>query len=156
MTARIQHELRNVLNDSIQETTTRFAGIQLLEKDASLSSDICTVHTTWEGGHKAALLMRADRTLLTRLAQLIMHAESVTPKDIEDVATEYFNIICGKIAGGLFQTAHISSRFQIPRFYPGSYLPGENSACQCVLSYISDQRESMQLVYLSPLPPDLP
>lgn len=151
MTAAVQQDLRSVLNHSIQDITTRFAGIQLLEQDTSLSSDVCTVHTTWEGGHRATLVLRADRALLTRLTQAIMHAEAVTPKDIEDVSTEYFNIICGRIAGRLFQTAHISSRFQIPRFYLGSYLPDEDSACRYVLNYTSDQRESVQLVFIKPV-----
>ena len=150
MAASVQHDLRSVLNHSMQDITTRFAGIQLLEQDTSLSNDVCTVHTTWEGGHRATLVLRADRSLLTRLAQAIMHAEAVTAQDIEDVSTEYFNIICGRIAGRLFQTAHISSRFQIPRFYPGSYLPDEDCGCRCELNYISDQQESVQLVFMKP------
>lgn len=153
MNARIKHELQAILNCSIQDITSRFAGIQLLEEDTALSDDICTVHTILEGGHPAALLLCADTALLTRLAKIIMRRENVTPQDVEDVATEYFNIICGRVAAGIFQTAHIPSRFQSPRFRTGRYLPESASACRCVLNYTSGNNERAQLIYMGLLSP---
>ena len=143
-----KHELQSILNCSMQDITNRFAGIQLLEENTDLSDDICTVHTIMEGGHRAALLLCADTALLTRLARIIMHRDTVTPKDVEDVATEYFNIICGRVAAGIFQTAHIPSRFHSPRFRTGRYLPESSSSCQCVLNYNSGNNERAQLIYM--------
>lgn len=77
----------------MREITKRFAGIDLLEEEAALSDDICTVYTVLEGNQRAALLLSADTPLLIRLAQHIMHSQTVTQQDIEDVATEYFNVI---------------------------------------------------------------
>lgn len=148
MTAYIHKELENVLNHCMQETTSRFAGIQLLEQNGSLSDDICTVYTVLEGNCPAALLLRADTPLLTRLAQKIMHSETVSQQDIEDVATEYFNVICGRVVAGLFQTAKISSRFQTPCFRTGCYFPEDGSTCRCVLNYTDGGGENMQLVYM--------
>lgn len=155
MTPTIQQQLRDVLNTSIQDTTHHFAGIALSENGESLSNDICTVHTTWEGGCEAVFLMRADRTLLTRLARIILHSEAVAPQDIEDVAMEYFNIICGRVAHGLFQVAHIPTRFQVPRFHPCSYLPEDEVTCRCVMNYSSGEQESVQLAFLG-LSPSTP
>lgn len=150
----VHHELKNVLKNSIQDTTSRFAGIQLMEQDVKLSNDICTVHTILEGAHRSALLLHADTALLTRVAQNIMHSERVTQQDIEDVAKEYLNIICGQVAAGLFRVARISSRFQSPSFRVGLYLPEEEAACQCVLNYAGGDHESVRLICMGPFVPD--
>lgn len=75
-----QKELQTVLSRSVQDITCRFAGIQLWEQECPLSDDICTVYTTFDGGHHAALLLCADTPLLARLARKILHSESVTPE----------------------------------------------------------------------------
>lgn len=144
----IQQQLLHVLHTSIQDTTHRFAGISLSETSGSLSDDICTVHTTWEGDHKAVLLMRADRALLTRLTQNILHSNTVAPQDIEDVATEYFNIICGQVVSRFYQVSQTPSRFQVPRFHSGSYLPKDHIACRCVLNYTNSECGNVQLAFL--------
>lgn len=152
MNACAEQDLHAILNRSMRDTTRRFAGIQLQDETAAPSDNICTVHTVLEGGHRAVLLLCADTALLVRLARTIMRRESVTPREVEDVATEYFNIICGRVAAGLFQAAHISSRFQCPRFRTGRYLPQTDSARRCVLSYSSGNNERIQLIYMGPLP----
>ena len=144
----MKQELKHVLNCSIQDVTSRFAGIELTEGDAALSDDICTVHTILEGNCRGALLLCADTALLTRVAQKIMGSENVTLRDIEDVATEYFNVICGRVVAGIFQTTRVSSRFQIPRFLTGRYLPEERASCQCVLNYNGGNNERMQFSYV--------
>lgn len=152
----MQQQIRHVLHTSIQNTTYEFAGISLTENSGPLSDDICTIHTTWEGSHKAVLLMRADRALLTRLTKRILRSDTVAPQDVEDVATEFFNIVCGQVASGLYRISHISTRFQVPRFHPGSYLPKDDIACRCVLNYTNLDRESVQLAFLGLSPADRP
>lgn len=150
MNLAIQQALSDVLNRSVQDTTNLFAGLELCEHSASLSDDICTVHTTFDGGHCGTLLLCADTALLSRLARKVMRSDAVTWQDVEDVAIEYFNIICGRLVGGLFQAAHVSSRFQIPCFRMGRYLPDENSVCKCVLNYSISEKENLQFIYLKP------
>lgn len=156
MMATIQQQIRHVLHTSIQNTTNQFAGIALSENNGPLSDNICTVHTIWEGSHKAVLLMRADLALMTRLTKSILHSDTVAPQDIEDVATEYFNIICGQVASGLYRISRISTRFQVPRFHLGSYLPEDHITCRCVLNYTNSDRESVQLAFLGLSSPDHP
>lgn len=145
-------KIKQVLNQSMQDLTSTFAGIELSQDDSALSDDICTVHTMLEGNHQAFLVLCADTALLTRLAQNIMCQDEVTAQDIEDVATEYFNVICGGIAAGLFQVAHVSSRFQSPQFLTGRYIPEGDEACQYVLSYNGGNNEAMQLIYMGLCP----
>ena len=115
----VQEDLQTVLNRSIQDITNRFAGIQLWEQDTAPSDDICTVYTKFDGGHHAALLLCADTPLLARLARKILRSESVTSQDIEDVATEYFNIICGQVVAGLFSGSPYILPVSQPCFSPG-------------------------------------
>ena len=147
-------ELKQVLNHSIQDTTSRYGGIQLMEQDVMLSNDICTVHTMLENAQRSALLLYADTALLTRLAQRILHSEEVTQQDVEDVAKEYLNIICGQVAAGLFRMAHISSRFESPSFRVGHYLPEGEVACRCELNYEGGHNECMRLLYMGPFQSD--
>lgn len=148
MTGPVHQQLQNILNQCVQDTTTKFAGIQLLEQDECLLDDMCTVHTVLEGQCPAALLLYANTPMLTKLAQNIIHSESVSQQDIEDVATEYFNVVCGRIVAKLFQATKVPSRFQAPRFMPGCYLPDNKTPCRCVLSYTDDGSTCMQLIYM--------
>lgn len=144
-----ERELRKILDRSIQDITGRYAGIRLREGDRELSKDICTVHTVLEGERRrAALLLRADTALLARLTRHIVGKEAVTGQDIQDAATEYFNILCGHVAAGLFQWEHVSHRFRPPRFHPGCYRPGERGKDPCVLRYAGEDGGGVQLVYM--------
>ena len=136
----------------MQDITRRFGGIQLSQQDGTLSDDICTVHTVFEGSHRAALLLHADTALMTRLAQNVLGQESVSQQDLEDAATEYINIVCGQIVAGVFQSTHVPSHFQIPHFRTGRYLPEEGAACHCVLNYRGDNDQSVQLICMGLLP----
>lgn len=149
-----QQELQDVLNRSMQETTSRFAGIQLVEKNVELSNDTCTIYTVLEGEERAVLLLCADIALLTRLARNIMHLEQITQQDIEDVAMEYFNVVCGCVVAGIFQMAHSPLWFQVPNFHFGHYLPQVSVTSQCVLNYDSREGERVQLVYMKLDSPD--
>lgn len=153
MIALMPQELHQLLDRSIQDTTHCFGGIQLVAECTTLSEDTCTVHTLLEGGHRAAILLHADTPLLVRMARNILGSDIVTPRDIQDVATEYFNVLCGRIVSGLFRAAHISSRFHVPRFEPGCYQPEEEPVCRLVRSYSGGgSNESIQLIYMG-LPP---
>lgn len=152
MTVFIHQNLEDLLNQCMREITERFAGIELLERNGTLSDDICTVHTILEGTHRAALLLCADTALLTKFAQHIMHSQSVTQQDIADVATEYFNVVCGRIAAGLFQSANISSRFHTPEFLPGQYLPEECTDCRCELNYTDEENQTARLICVKLVP----
>lgn len=148
MTVQISHEYLDALNQCIQETTSRFAGIELQPGTVALSDDTCTIHTILESTGRTAVLLCADRALLMRLARRIMRQDRVTAQDIEDVATEYFNVVCGRISAGIYRLAHISSRFQVPRFRTGRYRPEELTANHCILHYTGGKNENAQLVFI--------
>lgn len=148
----VEQKLQAILGGSLQDTTIRFAGIQIWEDVAAPSDDICTVHTILESSCPAALLLHADRALLVRLARAIMHQNDLSPQDVADVATEYFNIVCGRVVAGLFEAAHVSACFHSPCFQCGRYLPETDSTCRCILNYSGGENERMQLIYMGLCP----
>ena len=110
----VEQKLQDILSSSLQDTTIRFAGIRIWEDEAAPSDDICTVHTVLEGRRPAALLLHADRAFLVRLAQAIMHQSVLSTRDVEDVATEYFNIVCGRVVAGLLKRIMSQPAFKVP------------------------------------------
>lgn len=151
MNAISDQEIQDILDQVVRDITNRIANIYLCKQEVVFSDDICTVHTTFEGGYHATLILCADTVLLTRLTQHIIQEETVAPQDIEDFTKEFFNVICGQIASKLFQTAHISSRFHIPDFHTGRYIPGEKNGSQYILSYTSNHNEGVQLIHQIPV-----
>lgn len=147
-----EQKLQDILSSSLQDTTIRFAGIRIWEDVVAPSDDICTVHTILEGRRPAALLLHADRALLVRLARAIMHQNVLSPQDVEDVATEYFNVVCGRVVAALFEADHISACFHSPSFHFGRYLPQTDATYQCILNYSGGDNERMQLTYLGLCP----
>ncbi|HIS64540.1 MAG TPA: chemotaxis protein CheX [Candidatus Avoscillospira avistercoris] len=154
MTTQQLKELQEIIHQCMQDTTIRFAGIDLLQEETALSDNVCTVHTTLEGGCNATLVLCADTALLTRLARIIMCSDEVTEQDVQDVAIEYFNVVCGRIAAGLYQSTRISSRFTPPRFRTGAYVPETPQSGSCVLGYSSGSNENAQLMFLGLLTPE--
>ena len=142
-----QNEILDILDRVMQDITNRMAKIYPCKPGGTLSGDVCTVCTTFDGGYHADLTLYMDTSLLVKLAQATMQVEEVTRQDIEDFTKEYFNVICGHVVARLFQATHIASRFRIPRFYAGVHPPdGEGTLC-CVLSYVSGSNERTQLIH---------
>lgn len=141
--------LRHLLDCAVQEMSCRFGGLELSQQETELSEDACTVSTVFVGEHPSAVALCADREVFVRLAQSIMGRAAVTPKDVEDVAKEYFNIICGKIVAGLFELTRTAPRFQIPRFTSGlCKLQVDGADHQCVLNYQHADHGSVRLIYM--------
>lgn len=147
MGALTQTEIQNVLDQVMQDMTKRIGGICLCKRNTILSSDMCTVYTTFEGSYHGTLILCADTTFLIRLARYVMQEDIVDPNDLEDLAKEYFNVICGQVVAGLYRISHCPSRFRIPVFYMGRYIPIEDGGAQYVINYASDQNEGAQLIH---------
>lgn len=147
MQNQISHEvMQEVFDKATQEVTEQVAGIRLHQAPAAPSEEICTVHTNFNGGFHFGLSMCADVKLFTRLTQYMMQQETIERQDMEDFVKEYFNVLCGHIAAGLFQTTKVASRFSIPSFHNGRYRP-DGMQEEIILSYASDRNESVQLTH---------
>ena len=146
-----EEKLKEILDRITRKVTEDSVGIQLVQGESEPGEDICTVHIRFRKGFRSSLSLRADTAMLTRLTQSMLKEENVTPRDLEDVTKEYFNVLCGHIASALYQATQVASRFSIPSFHQGSYSPEDHEE-QFVLSYGSDQEGAVQLVHHIPGP----
>ncbi len=145
-----QERLAEIFDQIIREVTQKEAGICLHRQEAEPSGELCTLYATFHHGYHTSLSLCAETSMFVRLAQGMMETEGVSPQDVEDFAKEYFNVLCGHIVSRLFQLTKIPARFGVPSFYRGRYVPEEQSK-HIVLTYISDEKERVQLVHHMPL-----
>lgn len=146
-----EEELREGLDRIIREVTESSAGIALIRGEAAPGEHICTVHIGFRKGFHSSLSLRADAALFARLAQSILKEEHITAQDLEDVAKEYFNVLCGHIAAVLYNTTHVSARLSVPSFHWGSYSPKGHRE-QFVIRYSSGRDGAAELVHHVPVP----
>lgn len=149
-----QAQFQKILDEVLQDITQQVAGIQLCPQEtASEDEEMYTLYTTFEGGYQASIALCAEVAMLTRLTQYMMQEEHIAQQDIEDFAKEYFNVLCGQIAAGLFNATHIASRFGVPNFHLGRYTPSGTGE-QLILNYTSDKNENAQVIHQAEEPLD--
>lgn len=144
-----KEKLEQILDQALQNVTEQTAGVRLNLENRTLGEDLCTVHITFDKGFSTSLTLCADTSLLTRMACNSFHESEVDSEDLEEFAKEYFNVLCGKIAGAMFQATQISAHFSPPAFYHGRYEP-EGQEVQFVLTYSDGHREGAQLIHHVP------
>ncbi|MDE6531092.1 MAG: hypothetical protein K2K96_10015 [Lachnospiraceae bacterium] len=144
-----QEELEQILDQAVQDVTERTAGVHLYQGGQSSGDDLCTVQITFDRGFNTSLTLCADTSLLYRMACNSFHEESVSPKDLEEFSKEYFNVLCGRIAGAMFRATQVPSHFGPPVFYHGRYEP-EGREVQFVLTYSNEYSEGAQLIHHVP------
>lgn len=145
-----QEQLKEMLDLAVRKVTEETASVQLFPSGGSLSEDVCTVHITFNQGFYTSLTLCADTTLLFRMARNVF-GDDFDPGDLEDFSKEYFNVLCGKIAGCLKEMTNIAARFSVPTFYRGRYTP-KDQRMQFVLTYSDDQCKGAQLGHHVPCP----
>ncbi|MDE6687441.1 MAG: hypothetical protein K2K17_09005 [Lachnospiraceae bacterium] len=144
-----QEELEQILDQAVQDVTERTAGVHLFQGGQSSGDDLCTVQITFDRGFNTSLTLCADTSLLYRMACNSFHEESVSPEDLEEFSKEYFNVLCGRIAGAMFRATQIPAHFGPPVFYHGRYEP-EGREIQFALTYSSEYSEGAQLIHHVP------
>jgi len=144
-----KENLERILDQALQDVTEQTAGVRLSQGDQPPGADLCTVHITFDRGFGTSLTLCADTSLLTRMARNSFHEDDVNSEDLEEFAKEYFNVLCGKIVGAMFQATQIPAHFSPPTFYHGRYEP-EGQEVQFVLTYSDEHHEGAQLIHHVP------
>lgn len=148
-TALAREELEQILDQAVQDVTERTAGVRLYHGEQSPGKDLCTVQITFDRGFHTSLTLCADTGLLYRMACNSFHEESISPEDLEEFSKEYFNVLCGRIAGAMFRATQVPAHFGPPVFYRGRYEP-EGREIQFVLTYSDEGCGGAQLIHLVP------
>lgn len=147
-----REDLSRLLDQVTREITQREAGIILKRTGAApdgAEEEVCTVYTFFNRGMDTSLSLRADMSLFVRLACGMMQTEELTPQDVEEVAKEYFNVLCGHVLSRLFQLTKLPARFNVPSFCRGCHL-AEGYEDDIVLNYAGDRHERVQLIHHKP------
>jgi len=144
-----EKRLREILDRITRDVTQECAGIRLAEGGSGPEGELWTVYTGFRRGFHSSLSLRADKRMLTRLAQSMLRTEKVTPQDLEDVAKEYLNVLCGHITRAMYQATNVASRFGVPSFHPGRFSP-QGQKEQFALNYIDGRNGAAQLVHHIP------
>lgn len=148
-TAMDKEALAQILDQAVQDVTECTAGVRLHQGNQSPGEDLCTVQITFDKGFQTSLTLCADTGLLYRMACNSFHEESVSAEDLEEFSKEYFNVLCGRIAGAMFRATQIPAHFGAPVFYRGRYEP-EGSEAQFVLTYSDECSGGAQLIHHVP------
>lgn len=148
-TAMEKEALERILDQAVQDVTERTAGVRLHQGEQSPGKDFCTVQITFDRGFHTSLTLCADTGLLYRMACNSFHEESVSSEDLEEFSKEYFNVLCGKIAGAMFRATKVPAHFGPPVFYRGRYEP-KGFEIQFVLTYSDEFFRGVQLIHHVP------
>lgn len=148
-TALPAQELKELFNQSVLEISQEEMGLCFHPGADQPRGELCTVCITFTKGFRSSLTLCAERAIFHRLARQIIPEEDITPRDVEDFAKEYINILVGHISSHMFQATRIPSRFSIPAFYPGLYTPEDHQE-HFVLTYTSNENEHARLTLLLP------
>ncbi len=147
--AMTREELEQILDQAVEDVTERTAGVRLHQGKQLPGDDLCTVQITFDKGIYNSITLCADTRLLHRMACNSFHEDSVSSDDLEEFSKEYFNVLCGKIAGAMFRTTQVPVHFGPPVFYRGHYEP-EGHEIQFVLTYSDECHRGAQLIYHAP------
>ncbi len=145
-----RENLEEIFDQIIREITKQAVGIELHRSKNALDGELFTVYIAFEKGFRTSLSLCAERSVFVQFARYMMQQEDIGYQDMEAVAKEYFNVLCGHIAARLFQKVKIPARFSVPAFYVGRYAPKDYSE-HIVLTYSSSENENVQLVHYVPL-----
>lgn len=148
-TAMDKEALAQILDQAVQDVTECTAGVRLHQGNQSPGEDLCTVQITFDKGFQTSLTLCADTGLLYRMACNSFHEESVSAEDLEEFSKEYFNVLCGRIAGAMFRATQVPAHFGPPVFYRGRYEP-EGREAQFVLTYSDECSGGAQLIHHVP------
>lgn len=148
----MSREALSALLDQVTREITRESGVILNPAGPSRGGpgeEICTVYITFNRGMDTSLSLSADSSVFVRMARDQMQTEELTPKDVEEVAKEYFNVLCGHVLTRLFAVTRIPARFSVPAFCRGRHVM-RGTVAQIILDYTGDRQEWVQLVHHTP------
>lgn len=141
-----QKQLEAVFDRVFREIAQQTAGIRLYEGAEEPSGTLCTVYAEFRRAFQTSLSMCADAAVFARLTRHMLRREEVTRENVEDSSKEYFNILCGHIASGLYEEIRVAPWFTPPTFHYGQFRP-LGRGTHFSLRYTSDAKDNMLLVH---------
>ena len=140
-----RHWVSRMAESLIGEITKQMSGIQLLLlQDAQppdhLVDEMDAAYGRVEGDYQMFMQLRAEKKLFYRFAENMIGDKPEDQSEVEDYATEFFNVLCGRFVSELYIATGRAARF-----FPTTYeRPPDVSALDgqvCSLYFISEKNE---------------
>lgn len=131
----------------VYEVTEQMSGIQLgscpeLEGKAT---EMETVYGLVDGEYQMQLRFRAEPRMFTRLAKSMIGEEPQDPEEVQEYATEFFNVLCGRFISEIYRNSKLAGRF-LPTAYGKAPEETHSGADEPVCSryFLSDEQELVE------------
>ncbi len=108
-------QIRCIINDNVSEITSHMTGITLIESQPVEIPDAYTIHLCAKGSYQFDLYMQTDMKTLVHIASQMKRAPA-SAQEIPMYATEFFNILGGRIVSKINLQYQQTARFRPPVF----------------------------------------
>lgn len=136
------------------EITEQMCGIRLnsrtqVERNAP---PMDVVYGLVEGRYRMCLKFRAEPRLFCRLAENMIGAPPESMEEVQEYATEFFNVLCGRFISEIYQQTKLPARFYPTRYGEALGAPDlEEYDAAVTRYYISEQEELAEFSWAASL-----
>lgn len=131
----------------ISEVTEKMSGINLLPNETQPSDPLLeamdAVYGRVEGDcHRMVMQLRAEKKFFYRFAENMIGDAPEDWSEVEEYATEFFNVFCGRFVSELYIATGRAARFYPTVYeYPPNVSRVEPTEQVCSLYFISEKNE---------------
>jgi hypothetical protein len=101
-----------------------------------------TVYSEVDGDYRLEVWFRAEHRWFQRLASCLLGEQTEDETDIQESATEFFNVLCGRFVSELCRTTHFPARLDRPRFTRAAAESGVPAAeTRSILYFETEEQE---------------
>ena len=110
------------------------------------------VYGVVEGRYRMHLRFRAEPRLFCRLAENMIGAPPESMEEVQEYATEFFNVLCGRFISEIYRQTKLSARFYPTRYRRASATPNlEERDTVVTRYYVSEQEELAEFSWAASL-----
>lgn len=131
----------------VYEVVEQMSGIQLgsCSRSDERDGEMETVYGLVEGEYQMHLRFRAEPRMFSRLAKNMIGEDPQDQEEIQEYATEFFNVLCGRFVSEIYRSTKLSGRF-LPTTYgarPNGVRPNEDDG-ECTRYFLSEEQELVE------------
>ena len=147
MDVTFRHEwVRKMAGTLISEVSKKMSEINLLPNETQPSAPVLeemeAVYGHVEGDYRMVMQLRAEKNFFYRFAENMIGDAPEDWSEVEDYATEFFNVFCGRFVSELYIATGRAARFYPPVYeYPPNVSRVEPTEQVCSLYFVSDKNE---------------
>ena len=141
-----QQEVRSIAAGLVIGITKKMSGLSLVRcpclQEQRRGRRLESVYGAVEGELRLRMRFEAEPGMVSRMAEGLFGEPPESRQELEEYATEYVNVLCGRFVSELCRDLHPKLRFQTPRYeLPPALSPlGEEQGIE-TLCFMSERQE---------------